>query len=50
MPQSTAGITQFYGEEKTHVRIKATHVIALIIFIAILMILLHAFGGSIIAG
>ena len=46
MPSSTAGITQYFSEEHTKFRIKATHVIALIIFVAVLMILLHVVGSG----
>jgi preprotein translocase subunit Sec61beta len=48
MPSSTAGITQYFSDEHTKFRISPKHAMAFIIAVAVLMILLHVFGQSII--
>ncbi|MFT4310869.1 MAG: preprotein translocase subunit Sec61beta [Candidatus Woesearchaeota archaeon] len=41
MPSSTAGITTYYGEEKSKVQIAPMHVIALVIAVIVLLLLIH---------
>ena len=47
MPRSTAGITQYFSEERTKFRIHPKHAIAFVIAVTVLLILLHVFGSTI---
>ncbi|MFW5746202.1 MAG: preprotein translocase subunit Sec61beta [Nanoarchaeota archaeon] len=44
MPTSTAGITNFYGDEDTKIKINPLHVVVLVIAVIVLMVLLHWLG------
>ncbi len=46
IPASTAGITRYFEEYRSKVEIKPGHVIGFAIFIGILVLALHAFGGA----
>ena len=47
MPSGTAGITRYFDEYKSKLRFKPGHVIVLCIIVALITILLHAYGGAV---
>ncbi|MBN1386519.1 preprotein translocase subunit Sec61beta [Candidatus Woesearchaeota archaeon] len=46
MPQSMGGLVRYFDEYKSKIEIKPQHVIVLCVVVSLLIILLHAFGGS----
>ena len=48
MPMSGAGITRYFEDSENKFRIKPLTVMILIVILALLIIALHVFGGSIV--
>ena len=46
MPSSSAGLTRYFDDYKSKVSLKPGHVIILAIVVAVLVILLNVYGGS----
>ena len=46
MPVSTAGITRYFDEEKSKIRLKPMYIIILAILVIIIVAILHIYGGS----
>lgn len=47
VPSSGAGITRYFDDYKSKITFKPGHIIILCVVVLIVMILLHAFGSSI---
>jgi preprotein translocase subunit Sec61beta len=48
MPSTGAGITRYFDDYHTSIEFKPAHILVIILIIAIAILLLHYFGGSII--
>lgn len=50
MPSGMGGLTRYFEDFKSNVQISPGHVIILTFIVAMIIILLHVFGNSIIGG
>ena len=46
MPTSTAGITRYFDEFKSRIRIKPGHVIIISIVVALIILMMHTYGDA----
>ena len=46
MPSSQGGLTRYFDEYKSKITIKPGHVIVIAIIVMIIVLILHAYGGS----
>ena len=46
MPTSTAGITRYFDETRSKLRIKPGHVIVICVIVALIILMLHTFGNA----
>tara|TARA_Y100000310_G_C20669467_1_gene809427 strand:+ start:2011 stop:2244 length:234 start_codon:yes stop_codon:yes gene_type:complete len=49
MPTSTAGITRYFDDYKSKIEFKPGHIIVLVLLVMLIVILLHIYGGALLA-